>query len=173
MKAINVSEVCLSLVAELRGEIKSGIVGKQVLHINNRGKITELVLRNGGKITVKGSVEEIKTVFLKTPIAISFKEAGLSDADTLWCLRYGFNETHIEIVDPSRRVAWHVSGTYFGSGSYNASFKTNGTVERGDTKDTGFAIEEYFTVELGPYQYLIQYQYASPGAKIKRIYAVI
>ena len=87
-----------------------------------------------------------------------------------YALWKGCEAKHIHIAVEGKCSAKFVSGTYFGSGSYCANFRTNGTVEEVGERDTGFAVEHHKVVHLKKGQCLFNWQSASPGRNFKEFF---
>lgn len=100
-----------------------------------------------------------------------FAELPLEVAVT--ALAKGFERHHIKTVPAGQFLeGLHVSGTYFGSGSYSANFLTNGDRSRckEHSRDTKFAMENFHGVILNAGDYLLQWVSASPGSSYKTLY---
>ena len=166
MNVINPEQVPLHIVAELLGYFKR----HHVVCVNRKNKITKIKLNWGADpLYVKGSTRDIINAAV---IALDdYTSYGISLEHALFAKHRQIEKSHIRHVDPSVYRVKTVNGTYFGSGVYSASFKTNSEkIETLPSVDTGFAIENYFDVNINHGEYLIVYVYSDPGHREKVIY---
>lgn len=98
-------------------------------------------------------------------------DLGLTQEDALYCGSRGFEPHHIvKISEVTEFHGLKVDGTYFGSGSYNASFRTNCEIGTETERNTGFAYELTYPVILEKVgDYLIQTKSAYPGGTSKQV----
>lgn len=164
MNVIKANELPLYLTAQILALTPK----HHIFKINNRKKIINLSMNHGQEdINIKGTITDIRDSFnnkLK-----EYTDLGLSIEHAFYAAHREFKPHHVVYVPAGTHRAKIVSGTYFGSGSYTASFRTSGFATPAEDKDTGFAMEEFYDVELRSGEYIIQYQYASPGGCIKKI----
>ena len=148
----------------------------RVLENGNRTRIfiranVEWYGRPAHKVVVKGSVEDIKKEF--SDILSGWVNLGISVPRAFYAWQRGISwDKHVvEVPAGTAKEVLKVTGTYFGSGSYVASWRSNAeSIVEGKDRDTGFAVEEPSTITLQPGEYLIQYESSSPGSDIRRIY---
>lgn len=72
-------------------------------------------------------------------------------------------DTNLTEVEPGVYDAKYCGGTYFGSGSVNYNFLTNGKVEKVREEDNKFCVIEYFKVTLELGQWLFRNYSSYPG----------
>ena len=123
------------------------------------------------KVIVEGKLAEIKEAF--ESFLLGWTNLGIRATDAFYAWQRGISwDKHVVEVAPGTvKEVLKVTGTYFGSGSYVASWRSNAkhTVDGKDV-DTGFAVEEMTSITLQPGEYVIQYEDASPGSSCKRLY---
>ena len=77
-------------------------------------------------------------------------------------------------VAPGEPVAGlEVGGTYFGSGSYDAITRTNGSKVKVGTTDTGVAVEEHYSIVLEKGQSAYVFSSAYPGGTYITLYVAV
>lgn len=123
------------------------------------------------KVIVEGKLAEIKEAFESFLLGWTNLGIRATDAFYAWQRRIRWDDAIVEVTPGTVCTVLLVRGTYFGSGSYVASWRSNAkhTVDDRE-RDTGFAVEEPTDVTLQPGEYLIQYESSSPGSDIRRIY---
>lgn len=172
---MSVKDAAIKYAPHIWGYVNDDRVVRVVKH-GNRTRIfirqnVEWYGRPAHKVIVNGTVEDIKAEFTKllkpwTDLGLSFRHAYYA-----WMRGVDVQKHLVEVPAGKVIKALKVTGTYFGSGSYVAAWRSNAKEQiDGKDVDTGFAVEEMTSITLQPGEYVIQYEDASPGSSCKRLY---
>ena len=146
------------------------------LKINNRKKVIEIIdQHNKPLLVVRATKEDIARHF-EVEVLSTFgnRLIGMPYSEQLALMLKGFKACHIKQVKRGEVInLLTVNGTYFGSGSYSAKWKTNVAEKfwgEKSQKDTGFAIENFQEVPMTIGAWAWQTKSAYPGSGYKCIY---
>lgn len=143
--------------------------------VYKRGKRTAFIPIKGlGKaILVNGTMDQIEKAFKSLECFTQFTDHGIDFAGALFAQRHRLTAEQIVYIEPGVHNVIKCSGTYFGSGTYVARAHSNVPMVSTGSRDTGFAVEELYEVNLAySGDYLIVYMYSEPGPKKRKIYIV-
>ena len=165
----NLDAISLNVLAAI-------ILGSKGYIVNNRGKMIEVL--DG----LRRPMAKIKATKLEIDTYLRYRVLAEFGNQLIWVpfetqvslLARGFTSNHIKVVPPGTTVvAMKVSGTYFGSGSYSASWGTNVPQElhgKKESRDTGFAVENFTDIPMSTGSWVWHSKSASPGGGYKCIH---